>query len=280
MRLPRATRGASTSKLDVRGARQGGAAVPEGRDGQAARARSRRSCIRRWSTSCCRGSAAGSRSSRSSSSRRSVLVPMPILDVHVKPQTRSMHRFDIEVEGIAQLLRRRRDGAQLARDDHRRQGAEVLRLGPARRPPHRDAQGRHRGGRQPHPGQGRQEQDGARRSSRPSSTSCTARASAARAPDRHRRRARASSASPAPGTPTRASSSARARRTPATSCKRQPRPGRRDREEDQGEARHRPEGRRARPSPPPPARARGCRVPPSRPSPPAARTAKAKPGDS
>ena len=45
-------------------------------------------------------------------------------------------------------------------DHDRRQGAEVLRLGPARHPPHRDAQGRHRGGRQPHPGQGRQEQDG------------------------------------------------------------------------------------------------------------------------
>ena len=29
-------------------------------------------------------------------------------------------------------------------DHHRRQGAEVLRLGPPRRPPHRDAQGRHR----------------------------------------------------------------------------------------------------------------------------------------
>ena len=45
-------------------------------------------------------------------------------------------------------------------DHHRWQGAEVLRLGPARRPSHRDAQGRHRRGRQPHPRQGRQEQDG------------------------------------------------------------------------------------------------------------------------
>ena len=43
-------------------------------------------------------------------------------------------------------------------DHHRRQGAEVLRLGAPGHPPHRDAQGRHRRGRQPHPGQGRQEQ--------------------------------------------------------------------------------------------------------------------------
>ena len=46
-------------------------------------------------------------------------------------------------------------------DHHGWQGAEVLRLGPARRPPDRDPQGRHRRGRQPHPGQGRQEQGGA-----------------------------------------------------------------------------------------------------------------------
>ena len=45
------------------------------------------------------------------------LVPARILDIHVKPPTRSMHRFDIEVEGIAQLLRRRRDGAQQPGDD-------------------------------------------------------------------------------------------------------------------------------------------------------------------
>ena len=42
-------------------------------------------------------------------------------------------------------------------------------------------QGRRRGGRQPHPGEGREEQDAPRRSNRPSSTSCTARASAGRA---------------------------------------------------------------------------------------------------
>ena len=46
------------------------------------------------------------------------------------------------------------------RDHRRRQGAEVLRLGAARHPPHRDPEGRHRRGRQPHARQGRQEQDG------------------------------------------------------------------------------------------------------------------------
>ena len=30
---------------------------------------------------------------------RKVLMPMPVLDIHDKPPTRSMHRFDIEVEG-------------------------------------------------------------------------------------------------------------------------------------------------------------------------------------
>ena len=37
-------------------------------------------------------------------------------------------------------------------------GAEVLQLGPARHPAHRVHQGRRRGGRQPHPGEGREEQ--------------------------------------------------------------------------------------------------------------------------
>ena len=53
----------------------------------------------------------------------------------------------------------RRD-VRLARDHHRRQGAQVLRVGAARHPADRDAQGRDRGGRQPDAGQGRQEQDG------------------------------------------------------------------------------------------------------------------------
>ncbi len=74
-----------------------------------------------------------------------------------------------------------RGDVRLARDHHRRPGAEVLLLGPPRRASHRDAQGRHRHGRQPHPGQGRRRTRWPRRSSRRSSTSCTARASAARA---------------------------------------------------------------------------------------------------
>ena len=43
-------------------------------------------------------------------------------------------------------------------DDARRPRAEVLLVGPARHPPHRDAEGRRRGDRQPRPRQGRQEQ--------------------------------------------------------------------------------------------------------------------------
>ena len=35
---------------------------------------------------------------------RHELIPMPIVDIHVKPPTRSMHRFDIEVEGSHNYL--------------------------------------------------------------------------------------------------------------------------------------------------------------------------------
>ena len=51
----------------------------------------------------------------------------------------------------------RRDVRQ-PRDHHRRQRAEVLRLGAPRYPPHRRDQGPRRGRRQPHPREGRQEQ--------------------------------------------------------------------------------------------------------------------------
>ena len=88
-------------------------------------------------------------------------VPARILDVHVKPQDALDAPLRHRGGGLAQLLRRRRHGAQQPGDHDRWQGAEVLRLGPPRRPAHRDAQGRHRRGRQPHPGQGREEQDGA-----------------------------------------------------------------------------------------------------------------------
>jgi recombination protein RecA len=35
---------------------------------------------------------------------RRELIPMPIIDIRVKPKTRSMHRFDIEVEGSHNYL--------------------------------------------------------------------------------------------------------------------------------------------------------------------------------
>ena len=54
----------------------------------------------------------------------------------------------------------RRDVRQ-PRDHHRRQRAQVLRLGAARHPPHRRDQARRRGHRQPHPREGREEQGGA-----------------------------------------------------------------------------------------------------------------------
>ena len=49
------------------------------------------------------------------------------------------------------------------RGDTRRPGAEVLLVGPARHPPDRVDQGRRRGGREPHPGEGREEQVPGRR---------------------------------------------------------------------------------------------------------------------
>ena len=74
----------------------------------------------------------------------------------------------------------RRD-VRLARNHHRRQRAEVLRLGAARHPPHRlDQEGR--GGRSATRPRSRSSRTRSRRRSRrPSSTSSTARASAARA---------------------------------------------------------------------------------------------------
>ena len=133
-------------------------------------------------------------------------------------------------------------------DDHRRAGAEVLLVGAARRAPDRDAQGRHRDGRQPHPMQGRQEQDGpavqagrvrhhVRPGHQPRGRS-----------DRHRCRR-----GPRPqgrrlvhlrGRPARPGQGERPR-LPA----RQPRPRRRAREEDQGEVRRR-RARSTSPRPP------------------------------
>ena len=62
-------------------------------------------------------------------------------------------------------------------DDAGRPRAQVLRQRPPRHPAHRDHQDRHGLGRQPRPGQGRQEQGRGAVPASPSSTSCTARAS-------------------------------------------------------------------------------------------------------
>ena len=97
------------------------------------------------------------------------------LDIDRKPRSRQTHRFDIEVEGSHNYFV---DGVMVHNSpgDHPGwSGAEVLLLGPPRHPAHRVHQGRRRGGRQPHPGQGGEEQVRRRRSARPSSTSCTAR---------------------------------------------------------------------------------------------------------
>ena len=77
------------------------------------------------------------------------------------PQAHRRNQLDQDHGHLHQPASRegRRD-VRLAGDDDRRQGAEVLRVGPARRPADRDAEGRDRGGRQPDPGQGREEQDG------------------------------------------------------------------------------------------------------------------------
>ena len=150
-------------------------------------------------------------------------------DSHVGLQARLMSQALRKLTGALNTSQHDRDLHQpAAREDRRdvrvagdhlgRQGAEVLRLRPARRAAHRDPQGRPGGCRQPGPGQGRQEQDvpavppgrdgpDVRLGHQPRGR-----------PDRRRCRARASSARPALGTPTRATSSARARRTLARSC--------------------------------------------------------------
>ena len=116
-------------------------------------------------------------------------------------------------------------------DHRRRQGAQVLRVGAPRHPPHRDPERRHGGRRQPHAREGRQEQDGA-----------AVQAGRVRHPLRHRHLAR--------GQPDRLRRRARdraqvrrlvhLRRRPARPGQgelaqlpaREPRPRRRDREED------------------------------------------------
>ena len=66
------------------------------------------------------------------------------------------HRHDLPLHEPA--AREDRRHVRLAGDDSGRPGAEVLRVGAARHPTDRDAEGRRRGVRQPRPRQGRQEQ--------------------------------------------------------------------------------------------------------------------------
>ena len=109
-----------------------------------------------------------------------------------------------------------------SRDHHRRQRAQVLRLGAHRHPPHRlDQEGR-RGDRQRDARQGGEEQGRAAVPAGANSTSSTARASRAKARSSSSACCTASSRSPAPGTPTRATGSARARTTRASICREHP----------------------------------------------------------
>ena len=80
------------------------------------------------------------------------LMAMPVTDVRVKPKTRSMHRFDIEVEDSHNYLV---DGVMVHNSPEVTAGwacAEVLLLDSSGHSPHRVDQGRHRGRGQPHPG--------------------------------------------------------------------------------------------------------------------------------
>ena len=104
-------------------------------------------------------------------------------DVAGAPQARrhaQPHRHDLHLHEPAPREDRR--DVRQPRGDAGRPRAQVLLVGPARHPPHRDAQGRRRGGRQPRAASRWRRTRSRRRSSRPSSTSCTARASPGRAP--------------------------------------------------------------------------------------------------
>ena len=123
----------------------------------------------------------------------------------------------------------RRD-VRLARDHDRRQCAEVLCLGPPRHPPHRRDQGPRRGGRQPDPRQGGQEQAGAALQGRSSSTSCMARASPRPASWSISASRPASSRSRAPGSPTTAQRLGQGRENAKQFLQRQSGARRRDRD--------------------------------------------------
>ena len=86
--------------------------------------------------------------------------PMKVLRKYRKPPTPQEARSGSISRSRTTTLTwsNRRCRPQLSGDPARRPGAEVLFLPAPRHPPHRDPQGGHRGGRQPLPGQGRQEQ--------------------------------------------------------------------------------------------------------------------------
>ena len=113
-------------------------------------------------------------------------------DSHVGLQARLMSQALRKITGALSNSKHDRDlhqpaaredrrDVRLAGDHHRWQGAEVLRVGPARRAADRDPQGRPGGGRQPDPRQGREEQGGPAVQAGRVRHHATARASAARA---------------------------------------------------------------------------------------------------
>ena len=115
-RLPRRHLGHRRASSSRSGAAQGGAAVPDGRDGEAARAHR----AVRPSVDGVQAAAAVPRPVRASSrcSRRcgSELMPMPITSITVEAADAQHAPLRHRGRGHAQLLRRRRDGAQLAGD--------------------------------------------------------------------------------------------------------------------------------------------------------------------
>ena len=122
----------------------------------------------------------------------------------------------------------RRD-VRLAGDPARRSRAEVLLVAAPGHPPHRDAQGGHRGGRQPRPRQGRQEQG--RRAVPPGRVRHRVRQGHLDLglPDRPRASSTTSSRSRARSSPTATSASARGATTPRRSSTSTPRSPRRSR---------------------------------------------------
>ena len=141
-----------------------------------------------------------------------------------EPGAAQAHRVDPEDQHDGHLHQpdphEDRRHVRLARDHHRRQRAEVLRLGAARHPPHRlDQEGR-RGHRQRDQGQGGEEQGRAAVQDRRVRHPLRRRHQPRGRDHRHGRRGQGGRESRAPGTPTTARRSARARTTRASSSAR------------------------------------------------------------